>query len=712
MRTFCALITIVCFFISMPVFSEDNPNKPDTNKTTQENSFLMFKGRVFGPDGKPVTGAKVRPCREAQVQAVTTDSDGKYEVPFPFPDGFQKTFLLEASYAGKPTLYSMLAKTVTGDTDLKGDIVLAPAGTIRGKVSDKEGKPIPSVNVIASIGDATIRSTECDTTGQFVIPEVAGNVEYTLTIKAEHFGRIRCDAVQVAPGTTQDVGTRVLYRADKTIEGTVKDETGKPVADASIGCVNETRESLSTRSDANGCFRFKNLVEGYYRIGAIFNGQKCREQVSTMAGPVAHIELILKSSPQNTAIEEKLPAPASIAPADAVKLHFPTDHSAGTIGLKDPDAYWPMWGFQGPDARGEVAIPKGKRWALQLGPSVKVNPALLDQLPPDELEVLAVENWNPQEVNEVVKHLPRFKQLHGLNLKGVDLDQVDINPLSDMSRLTDLSVNFETVTDPGFKPIRCLKQVQRLYLSGKSLNRTALESIAALDALRTLDLSANSIDNSDLAALVPLKNLEALKLSRIGTMTAEGYANLARITSLKEVSLGNLDVMPGQLAELAKLPHLEQLSMTRVLNEHLIAMKPLQSLKTLKLHTSLNDTRHYFSEAGFSAVAELKNLEVLHIEACGPTSNDSLKSLASLPNLKVLSIVNREDVTDTQMAYFAQMKAIEDLGIRGSQITDAGLDKLTELKSLKKLRLFPDSKVTPGGIARLKQAIPGLEVVN
>lgn len=710
MRSIWVFFIVVCCLGVTPAFSEKNSNPSDANAPLPGSYFLRFNGHVLGPDGKPVAGATVRPYRDPQAQAVTSDSDGVFEIPFPFPDGFQKTFLLEASKNGNPPLCGMLSFYCRGEDYLTGDIAMAPAGTIRGIVTDKTSKPIPSANVSVSVGDVPIRSVGCDAAGQFVISNLAGNMAYDLVITAAQYAPGRCQAVHVTAGATQDVGTRALYLPDKSIEGTVIDEAGKPIFEASVSCEKEAGESQQVKSDAYGHFRFEKLTEGYYRVRGFFKDQMGREQVSTISGPIAHIDLHLKAMPRKTA-PEKASLPVAVDPANAQILHFPADFAVGMIGFEGPNRSGSIAYFDGKEAKGNVAIPKGKHWGLLLGPLVRDNPARLDSVPPEEMEAVTIEYWDPQEVNRAVKHLSRFSQLQGLELKKIDPDQVDFSPLSNLSHLTDLSIVHEVLINPEFKTIGCLKSVQRLSLSGKSLSKTSFNALTAFKGLQALSLDVHSMDNSGLAALTPM-NIERINLSGIQTMSVEGYAHLARIPSLKALSLGNLDVMPNQLAELAKSSHLEQLTITRVVTEHLIALKPLQSLRIVRLYTNMNDTRHYFSEPGFAALAELKNLETLYIEACGPTSDASLQSLVSLSKLKVLSIMNREEVTDAQMACFAQMSALEELGIRGSQITDEGLAKLSGLKSLKKVCLFPDSKVTPSGIARLQKTIPGLVVTN
>ena len=412
-------------------------------------------------------------------------------------------------------------------------------------------------------------------------------------------------------------------------------------------------------------------------------------------------------------------------------IHFPADSSVGEVGLKESSVEkecWWKWSFS-PPAKGDVVIPAGKLWALRLDRMIMDDPALLDNMPLDEIEVLDIGGWRSDDLNEFIPYLVRFTNLRCLLLGGTD--SLDFGPLVNMPQLVDLVTISKQLREPGFAQIGRLKQVQRLKAATlRGFSKAVLESLSGLDNLRYLSICSKTIDNAGIATLARLKKLEFLGLTGFDPLTTEGYVSLTKLASLKELNLGSIALTPEGLAELARHPRLERLSMMGVSDEHLIPLKSMPSLRWLKLEARRNDQRsnplcdtiisesgetrqngpNQFTEIGFAALAEMKNLETLDIEAGGPTSDESLKSLASLSKLKVLSMLNREDVTDSQMAYFAQMTALEELGIRGSQITDEGLAKLSGLRSLKKLCLFPDSKVTAIGIARLKQAIPGLEV--
>ncbi|MFD1142263.1 c-type cytochrome domain-containing protein [Larkinella insperata] len=95
----------------------------------------------------------------------------------------------------------------------------------------------------------------------------------------------------------------------------------------------------------------------------------------------------------------------------------------------------------------------------------------------------------------------------------------------------------------------------------------------------------------------------------------------------------------------------------------------------------LGDTE--ISDATLAQVAQLKNLQKLHLEQTKVT-DAGLKNLKSLPYLEYLNLY-------------------------GTAVTDAGLKELAGMKNLKTVYLW-QTKVTDAGVAELKRTMPNLEV--
>lgn len=86
---------------------------------------------------------------------------------------------------------------------------------------------------------------------------------------------------------------------------------------------------------------------------------------------------------------------------------------------------------------------------------------------------------------------------------------------------------------------------------------------------------------------------------------------------------------------------------------------------------------------------------------------DKLKQL-NLPKLAKLYLVDTQ-VTDAGLAHLKEIKTLQVLSLVGTPVTDAGLEHLKEAKGLKELYLY-GTKVTDEGVKKLKEALPELKI--
>ncbi len=90
-------------------------------------------------------------------------------------------------------------------------------------------------------------------------------------------------------------------------------------------------------------------------------------------------------------------------------------------------------------------------------------------------------------------------------------------------------------------------------------------------------------------------------------------------------------------------------------------------------------------------------------------SNAGLKNLQNMP-LKKLHL-ERTQIGDEGMPAVATLVELEYLNLYGTKVTDVGLELLKDLKNLKKVYVW-QSAVTAEGMQKLRDAIPGCEVVG
>jgi Leucine Rich repeat len=112
-----------------------------------------------------------------------------------------------------------------------------------------------------------------------------------------------------------------------------------------------------------------------------------------------------------------------------------------------------------------------------------------------------------------------------------------------------------------------------------------------------------------------------------------------------------------------------------------------------------------------AGLSDLRELILGKVDSPAPKVTDAgLIVLESLPQLRFLSMPHTA-VTDAGLAHLRQSRELELLDLDNSSITDAGLVHLRGLPRLRQLSLT-GTKVTNRAVVALMQTIPGLEVAQ
>jgi hypothetical protein len=133
-----------------------------------------------------------------------------------------------------------------------------------------------------------------------------------------------------------------------------------------------------------------------------------------------------------------------------------------------------------------------------------------------------------------------------------------------------------------------------------------------------------------------------------------------------------------------------------------LVFDPIYSINVRKWTTSITDE----DVALLARESELRMLDL-----SGTLVTDAgLKSIEGLQNLDCLEL-GRDQITDAGMKSIGKLRRLSELLLDETRVTDAGLVDLEGLGSLKKIYLR-DTTVTDLGIERLRQALPGVEIIR
>jgi RNA polymerase sigma factor (sigma-70 family) len=258
-------------------------------------------GRVLGPDGQPVAGARVwaRSSSEPfaavapELDAVESDAAGRWRLPALAAGTYQ----LAAAHPDHAPGVSR--PTVVGRVPVDGvELRLEAGGRLAGQVRDPQGRPLARVQVRAAALSRTLagwsaaREAFTDDGGQF---RLAGLPRRSVQVVAtDQDAASPMATVDLAAAPSAEVTLVLSLRAG--LEGMVVDGRGRPVPEAQVMAEPVRRaeaiDPFDLRglpmgvSDGGGRFRFPGLPEGEYRLRAAAPGRPpraTRHQPATVA---------------------------------------------------------------------------------------------------------------------------------------------------------------------------------------------------------------------------------------------------------------------------------------------------------------------------------------------------------------------------------------------------------------------------------------------
>lgn len=290
---------------------------------TFAEQVLYCSGTVRYPSGAPA--AKVRVAYypghhqgAGHYTEVRTDKNGRYEVI-----GQKDMTLFNGIITEKNSIMARdVERNLAGVqefymTTTNVDLVLQPAITLSGSITDTEGAPIIRAEVklgfLANLlGAQAIKVNEL---GQFSIPVLPQGCEYRVWgITAKGYGS---DNAWVKAKDTQtnryEFPTFVLKRANLKIAGRVLDIAGKPLAGAKVYFMGKGQPMNSedkwgrqpwcnTNTDTEGKFSFDAVCEAPLRVYADYHDPLDR-RIST------HLDGGMPAQTGDTNIVIRLPAP-------------------------------------------------------------------------------------------------------------------------------------------------------------------------------------------------------------------------------------------------------------------------------------------------------------------------------------------------------------------------------------------------------------------
>jgi len=322
------------------------------------------------------------------------------------------------------------------------------------------------------------------------------------------------------------------------------------------------------------------------------------------------------------------------------------------------------------------------------------------------VEVSLARTWAS---NNDIERVVEIKGLKRLDLSFTYVSDAGIERLQQLQQLEELALDAtEAITDAAASYLRANKHLRKLVLRGTDITDVGMPYLAALTGLKSLDLSHTMIGDVGLESLPALSELEELDLG--GTrITGINLNFLKLLPKLKKLSFNGIQ---RRNAGACWTPLITDLDLDTI-----SLLSGLEDLN-LGVGVSLGKTGvavgagncHVtggvqLTDLGVAKLAKLTKLRRLDISGARITPS-GLNVLKSLPQLERLSLWNCTALDDSAALEFAAAPKLTMLDLSYTSTGDGTLKSLAALPNLKLLYLT-DTKVTPAGVDAFRKQKPG-----
>lgn len=245
-----------------------------------------------------------------------------------------------------------------------------------------------------------------------------------------------------------------------------------------------------------------------------------------------------------------------------------------------------------------------------------------------------------------------------------------------------------------------------LFVNDKAIFDLSPLALLRPDDVQRLILLEDKVFDEDLEHIKHLRFLEELWLS--GQFTDAGLEHLGNLTGLRELVLflAKSDITDAGLVYLKNLSELEALTLSygAISNAALAHIATFEKLRHLHLEGAL------INDAGLSYLHRLPLLTSLHI------SNAEIFDAAVAQHIRGLTNLNRlglrgTRITDEGLNFLQNLTKLQYLDLGSCKISDCGLVLLQNMRTLKSLDIS-DTNVSDAVINNLQEALPNCRIIT
>jgi len=341
-------------------------------------------------------------------------------------------------------------------------------------------------------------------------------------------------------------------------------------------------------------------------------------------------------------------------------------------------------------------------------------------------------------------------------LQGPDVTDVVVARLRGTPRIKVLRCEACGITDAGTRVLAGLDSLEFLSLTQLDVGDKALDNVSRLKNLKRLKLArCPNVTAEGLAELAECHGLVQLDLRDCTQVDDNWLRQISKLTTLRDLKLNSPKITDAGLAGLEPLTHVAVLGLddcTGISNAGFAIVQSMPEMTFFSAcRTPIGDAglAHFsgavnmrrlrlantqISNAGLAVLESMPKLESLDVSGCAKIGDDGMQHLKLLGTLRDLNLylthvgdagvaqlsglvnleqlnLDKTQVTDAGLVHLRPLVRLKFIHLGHAKITDAGLENLTGMANLEKL-VATYTDVTQGGVAKLRAALPKLEVVE
>lgn len=249
--------------------SKDQQTEILKASTTSVNNFTLspnpssIRGNVLSNLQTPLVDAEIfiyNATTGAPIDTIVSDNNGNYYIGLP-PGNDKLVAGLKGFLSDSINVALSLGQNLT-DVNFTLDENYA---LIRGVVKDNANAFLANatVNLTGTNSGATVLSNQ---DGSFILPRLIGG-SYNLKFSKKNYGDSLLTSFSISDGETKSINVTLSPLAGKII-GSVKNNLGQAIAQATVYAINATGQSFITTSNSDGSFEFPAVALGQYTVRA------------------------------------------------------------------------------------------------------------------------------------------------------------------------------------------------------------------------------------------------------------------------------------------------------------------------------------------------------------------------------------------------------------------------------------------------------------